>query len=480
MRVLQASSEVFPYSKTGGLADMVAGLSKALAADGTATDIVTPLYRGIREKHPELADWGSLEIPMGWSSRTGQILRLEAGPNLTVYFVDEPGYFDRDGIYNSDGVDFEDTAERYIFFSKCVVELARRLASDLVHIHDWQTGLIPAMVEQQAGEGRWERPPKICFSIHNLVYQGIFPYEDFRRSGLADHYFHFERLEYFGQMNCLKGGITLADRICTVSPTYAKEITTPLYGATLDDVLRARRHRLSGILNGVDYDEWKTEGNPHLKNAYNARNLRGKGLQKRALQKEFGLPQNAKIPLFGSVTRLDPNQKGIDILLDALKAGLEMEFQFVLLGSGDKGFEQAFRELADENPGRIGCRIGYDHSLAHRIEAGCDFFLMPSKYEPCGLNQMYSLRYGTLPIVRGVGGLEDTVIELHEDPELANGLKFQNYNAEALAKCIRRALIVFENPKLLKRLRLAGMLADHSWNRTASEYLDLYSDMLAG
>ena len=457
---------------------MVAGLSKALAADGVATDVVTPLYRGIREKLPELADCGSLEIPMGWISRTGHIFKLEAAPNLNVYFVDEAGYFDRGGIYNSEGVDFEDNGERYIFFSKCVVELARRLESDLIHAHDWQTGLIPAMVEQQAGEGRWEKRPKVCFSIHNLVYQGIFPYEDFRRTGLADHYFHFERLEYFGQMNCLKGGIALADWICTVSPTYAGEITTPQYGATLDAVLRSRRHRLSGILNGVDYDEWKTENNPHLKNGYNARNLRGKGLQKRALQKEFGLPQDSKLPLFGCVTRLDPNQKGIDILLEALKESLGDRFQFVLLGSGDKTFEQAFQDLAAGNPERIGARIGYDHSLAHRIEAGCDFFLMPSKYEPCGLNQMYSLRYGTLPIVRGVGGLEDTVIELHEDPDAANGLKFHEYSSEALAKCIRRALIVFENPKLFKRLRIAGMKADHSWVRTASEYLSLYNEML--
>lgn len=474
MKVLQAASEVFPYSKTGGLADMVSGLSKSLAASGVSTDVVTPLYRGIREKVEGLEDWGTLEIPMGGGTGPASILRCGPADNLSVYFVDAPGYYDRKGIYNEDGSDYADNAERYVYFSKCATELARRLSVDIVHAHDWQTGLVPALIGHQAAEGKWDRAPKVCFSIHNLVYQGIFPYEEFQKTGLPHDYFHFERLEYFGQMNCLKGGIALADWISTVSPTYAREITTAAFGATLENVLRARRDRLGGILNGVDYEEWKTIGNPHLSFDYKLGNLRGKGLQKKSLQKEFGLPQDARIPLFGSVTRLDPNQKGIDILLEALKSGAGESFQFVLLGSGDKEFETAFSELAAENPERFGARIGYDHSLAHRIEAGCDFFLMPSRYEPCGLNQMYSLRYGTIPVVRGVGGLEDSVVEFHEDPELANGLKFTDYSSEALAKCIRRAQIIYENPRLLKRLRSAGMRADHSWNRTAKAYRDLY------
>ncbi len=478
MKILQAASEVFPYSKTGGLADTVAGLAKALAAGGTTVDVVTPLYRGIRERFPEMADWGSLEIPLDWRIRTATIWRLEVRPNLAMYFVDEPGYFDRDGIYNEHGTDFSDNAERYIFFSKAVTALAERLNPDVVHLHDWQTGLVPAMIQQRAGGGLWEKAPKTCFSVHNLVYQGVFPYSDFRKTGLPDHCFHFARLEYFGQMNCLKGGIALADWVSTVSPTYAQEITEPEFGASLDDVLRNRGERLTGILNGVDYEEWKTRGNPHVKHGYDLENLRGKGFQKRGLQKEMGLPQDAKIPLFGTVTRLDPNQKGIDILLDAVRSNLDRGLQFVLLGSGDKHYEASFSELAGEYPDQVSVRIGYDHALAHRIEAGCDFFLMPSRYEPCGLNQLYSLRYGTLPIVRAVGGLEDTVIDLEQDPDRANGFKFREYSAEALGKCIRQALVFFENPELMKRLRVAGMSADHSWDRVAAEYLALYGRIM--
>ena len=477
MKILQAASEVFPYSKTGGLADMVAGLSKALAASGQQVGIVTPLYSGIGARFPGLEDWGSLEIPMGEQVRSASIRTLAASENLTVYFVDEPGYYDRGGIYNENGVDFADNAERYIFFSKCVVELAARLEPDLIHLHDWQTGLIPAILKHQSQARGWETTPRTCFSIHNLVYQGIFPRVEFQKTGLPDSFFHLDSLEYFGQLNCLKAGIAMADLLSTVSPTYAREITTEEYGANLDGVLRKREDVLTGILNGVDYDEWNTTGNPHLKHSYDAENLRGKSLLKRSLQKEFGLPQNSRIPIFATVTRLDPNQKGIGILLDALKASLAQDFQFILLGSGDAGYESEFAAFAAEHPTRIGVRIGYDHPLAHRIEAGCDFFLMPSRYEPCGLNQMYSLRYGSIPIVRATGGLEDSVIEFHEDPDLANGLKFREYSAEALAKCIRRAVVMFETPGLLKRLRVAGMKADHSWNRTATEYIRFYNSV---
>lgn len=480
MKILQASSEVFPYSKTGGLADMVAGLSKSLADVGQHVEIVTPLYQGIHSRFPDLKVWGSLEISVGTNIKSATVWKLTPQENLDVYFVDEPGYFDRGGIYNVAGVDFEDNGERFIFFSKCVVELARRLEPDLIHLHDWQTGLVPALVAQGALSGQWANPLRTCFTIHNLVYQGIFPYPEFQKTGLPKSFFSVDRLEYFNQMNCLKAGIAMANQISTVSPTYAREITTEEYGANLDGVLRNRAADLCGILNGVDYAEWNTTANPYLKHSYSAENLRGKALMKRRLQREFGLPENARTPVLGSVTRLDPNQKGIGILLDALKASIPLNFQFILLGSGDAEFEAKFREFAAEHPEKIGARIGYDHALAHRIEAGCDFFLMPSKYEPCGLNQLYSLRYGAIPIVRATGGLEDSIIEFHEDPELANGIKFDEYSAAALARCIRRALVVHETPSLLKRFRVAGMKADHSWDRTASEYVRLYEKVLGG
>lgn len=458
---------------------MVAGLSNSLAEEGQDVGIVTPFYQGIRSRFPDLQNWGSLEISIGTSIKSATVWKLTAEENLAIYFVDEPGYFDRGGIYNAGGVDFEDNAERFIFFSKCVAELARRLEPDLIHLHDWQTGLVPAFLAQGALSGQWDNPPKTCFTIHNLVYQGIFPYTEFEKTGLPTSFFSLDRLEYFNQMNCLKAGITMADQISTVSPTYAREIITPEYGANLDGVLRNRAQDLCGILNGVDYKEWNTTANPNLKCSYTADNLRGKATLKRNLQREFGLPEAARVPLLASVTRLDPNQKGTGILLDALKASLTLEFQFVLLGSGDAVFEEKFRELSAAHPQKIAVRIGYDHPLAHRIEAGSDFFLMPSKYEPCGLNQMYSLRYGSIPIVRATGGLEDSVIEFHEDPELANGLKFGEYSDVVLARCIRRALVIYDTPSLLKRFRMAGMRADHSWNRTAAEYVALYDKILA-
>lgn len=479
MKILQASSEVFPYSKTGGLADMVAGLSKSLAEAGQTVEVVTPLYAGIRSQFPDVQDWGSLEITIGSGVRSATIWKLSPQENLSLYFVDEPGYYDRGGIYNENGVAFEDNAERFIFFSKCVAELALRFQPDLVHLHDWQTGLVPAFLQHQALAGRSEKSPRTCFTIHNLGYQGIFSYLEFQKTGLPTAFFTLDRLEYFNQMNCLKGGISMADQISTVSPSYAREITTEEFGANLDGVLRDRAANLCGILNGVDYGEWNTTENRQLKYKYSVENLRGKGLMKRSLQREFGLPENAKTPVLASVTRLDPNQKGVGILFDALTASLDLDWQFVLLGSGDAEFEAKFKDLAVRHPERIAVRIGYDHPLAHRIEAGCDFFLMPSKYEPCGLNQMYSLRYGSIPIVRATGGLEDSVVEFHEDSDLANGLKFGEYSAEALTKCIRRALVVYDIPSLLKRFRTAGMNADHSWNRTATEYVALYERVLA-
>jgi len=449
MKILLASSEVHPYSKTGGLADMVGALAKALAHAGHEAVIVTPLYRGLREKFPAMqhVDW-YLNLPMGQRMVAAQLWSLEPQPGLTIYFVDQPGYFDRAGIYHETNISYLDNAERFIFFSKCVAHLARYLPwrPDLVHVHDWQVGLVPALMLQQHQEG-WIKPPPSCLTIHNLAYQGVFSPDTFWLTNLPEEFFGIEGAEFYGQLNCLKAGIAFADRITTVSPRYAREITTVEFGCGLDGFLRNRQGKLTGILNGVDYGDWTTTKNRFLKASYSAARIRGKDRNKLVLQHEMGLPMSPKTPLFGTVSRL---------------------------GSGSPVFERAYQDLARRYPTQVAVRIGFNEGLSHRIEAGCDFYLMPSHFEPCGLNQMYSLRYGTIPIVRAVGGLDDSVVDYTTSAEQADGIKFREYTAVALAKAIRKALALYEKPELFRHYRRNAMSADFSWERTVEDYLRVY------
>jgi starch synthase len=475
MKILLASSEAHPFSKTGGLADMVGALAKALVHAGHEAAIVTPLYRGIREKFPQLrrVDW-RFNLPLGPNWVQAGLWSLEPEPGLTVYFIEQSQFFDRTGIYHERNISYPDNDLRYIFFSKCVAHLARYLPwrADLVHAHDWQTGLVPALILQQASEG-WGNPPAVCFTIHNLAYQGVFPVESYPLTNLPGKFFSAEGAEFFGYMNCLKAGIAFADTITTVSPRYAREITTEEYGCGLDGLLRQRRSHLFGILNGVDYSEWNTNKNPNLFKAYSVTRMAGKKANKTALQKLVGLDPKASAPLFGTISRL-ADQKGVDIELGALEEMLTTHLQFILLGSGSPEYERGYQALARRYPGQVVARIGYDEKLAHQIEAACDFYLMPSQFEPCGLNQMYSLRYGTIPIVRATGGLDDSVIDFSQDPKRANGIKFQEYSPRALAKAIRKALALYEQPELLRRFQRNAMKADNSWEQTVNEYVKIY------
>ena len=392
MRILLASSEVYPYSKTGGLADAVGALGKALAKAGHQVGIVTPLYRGIREHFPKIqkADW-RFDLPLGPKRVGAELWTLEAAERLTIYFIHQPDYFDRAGLYGERGADYGDNGERFIYFDKCVANLARYLPwrPEVLHVHDWHTGLVPMLVLHQARAEGWSKPPRLCLTIHNLAYQGCFPRSNFALTNLPGNLFTPETAEFYGRLNCLKAGIAGAEVIITVSPRYAREITTQELGAGLDGLLRKRQNALVGILNGVDYEEWNTIANPHLAASYSAANLTGKAECKRALQAEFNLAINPEVPIFGCVTRL-ADQKGMDLALGALEDMLTAEMQFVLLGSGAAECERAFQELSQRFPSRVGIRLGYDQPLAHRIEAGSDFYLMPSRFEPCGLNQMYS------------------------------------------------------------------------------------------
>jgi starch synthase len=479
MKILLASSEALPYSKTGGLADMVGALAKFLARAGHKVGLVTPLYRDIRERFPGVRpfDW-KFDLPFGAERISGAVWIAETAEGATVYFVDHPGYFDRAGIYQERGIDYPDNAERFIFFSKCVAHLARYLPwqPELVNVHDWQASLAAVLIADQRLREGWTTAPPTCLTIHNLAYQGHFLAEKFALTNLPQSYFNPEDLEFYGGINLLKGGIGHADIITTVSPRYAREITTELYGCGLDGALRKRQGMLHGILNGVDYDEWKTEGNSFLPSDYSATDIRGKEADKAALQKELGLPQAAEVPLFGTVTRL-AEQKGVTLQLAALQEMLAADMQFVLLGSGNRDYERGYRRLAERHPGKCAVSIGFDTGLSHRIEAGCDFYLMPSNFEPCGLNQMYSLRYGTVPIVRVTGGLDDSVIDIGQDEQRANGIKFTEYSVRALAHAIRKALVLYGNKPLLAQYRRNGMARDFSWESTARQYAALYGSL---
>ena len=476
MRLLLASSEVHPYSKTGGLADMAGALAKALAQAGHRVGIVTPLYQGVREHFGGLKSLDlPLDLPLGLARFRGEVWTLEPHPQLTVYFIDQPEFYQRSSLYQAHGLDYPDNAERFLFFSKAIALLALHLAwkPEVLHLNDWQTAFAALLIEHQRRQPQGQPGPRTCMTIHNLAYQGQFPPGQYALANLPWTYFTPQGVEFYGKVNCLKAGIVFADVITAVSPRYAREITTEEFGCGLDGLLRARQDALFGILNGVDYQQWNTANNPFLPHPYSLGDLSGKVADKLELQKEFGLPPDPAVPLFGNIGRL-VEQKGVDIMLDALEEMFSANLQFVLLGTGSPGFEKAYLDLARRFPSRAAVRIGFNEGLSHRIEAGCDFFLMPSCFEPCGLNQMYGLRYGAIPIVRATGGLDDTVIDPREDAARANGIKFSEYSPQALAKAIRKALALFQEPEALAHFRANAMAADFSWAQTANNYLAVY------
>lgn len=479
MRILQVASEVHPYSKTGGLADMVGSLSRALARRGHQVDVITPAYRGILTRFPQIrpADW-RFNVRLGNRWVSGEFWREDIESGLTIWFVDMPEFFDRAGIYNERQADYPDNAARFIFFSKAAQLFARYSmpTPDLVHCHDWQTGLLPGLLHHARISEPWVQAPPTLMTIHNLAYQGWFPMGTWDLTNIPWSWFHSDSAESHGQVNFLKAGLHLANAISTVSPRYAREICTAEFGCGLDYLLRRREYELTGILNGVDYDEWNTSRNPFLRHAFSVDSLDGKFLNKTELQRELGLPVRPDLPLFATVSRLT-SQKGSDFQLHALQSLRQSgaEFQFVLLGSGDPGLEQSFKWWSEADPQAVAVRLRFDGELAHRIEAGADFFVMPSRFEPCGLNQLYSLRYGTLPIVRATGGLDDSVVDSHESPDHATGIKFLAPTAADLSEAIHRALKLYREPGNLASHRRNAMLADFSWVRQAAEYETLFA-----
>jgi starch synthase len=472
MRILFISSEGLPFSKTGGLADVVEGLPKALVELGHEVAVVLPRYRGTK---PSTVVLPSLSIPMGGGLRFPSIVDGTQVNGVRYFFVDDPQYFDREQLYGVRGVDYPDNAERFALFSRAAIEVAKHVwAPEVFHCHDWQAALVPVLLNTLHVSDPLLRPVPAILTVHNLGYHGLFPREVLARAGLPESLFHVDALEFFGRVNYLKGGLLFADWLTTVSRRYAQEIQTAEYGHGLDGVIRRRADRLVGILNGVDYTAWSPETDALIAANYSAKDLAGKSACKKDLLAAFGLPAaNLQRPLIGIVSRF-ADQKGFDLIAEVLEDLMAEELAIVALGTGDAKYEDLFREMAQRFPARFGVRVAYDNTLAHKIEAGADMFLMPSRYEPCGLNQIYSLRYGTVPIVRSTGGLDDTIQPYDALTGRGTGFKFDAYDGAALLAAVREALKVFRDAKSWRKLMLNGMAQDFSWKASAAEYVKLY------
>ncbi len=462
------TSEAAPFAKTGGLADVLGALPPALAKLGDEVAVVMPRYGSVRiDGSTRLVDGMQLSVgPNAFTVAIDQVVR----EGVRYLFVDCPPLYARAGIYSEDGVAYIDNHIRFALLNQAALEIGRSIfRPNIFHAHDWPGGLLAPYLRENYGSDPDFAGAKTVITIHNLGYQGNFPALVLSDLGLSRTLFHPNGLEFWGELSFLKAGIVWSDAITTVSPTYAREIQTPEYGHGLDGVLRDRAAKISGILNGVDYAEWSPDTDPYSNFPYSARDLAGKRLAKRALLEEVGLPLNEARPLIGIVSRF-AGQKGFDLLEEILPELGAMDFAMVVLGSGEAPIEDMFRTMAETYPEKFAVQVGYDEGLAHRIEAGADMFLMPSRYEPCGLSQLYSLRYGTVPIVRATGGLEDTVDE-------PTGFKFTEYTPEALLEAIRQALEAWsDRAGWLERMR-RGMAKDFSWDAAAVQYQSLYRSL---
>jgi starch synthase len=476
--VLIIGSEAQPFSKTGGLADVLGALPPAVARLGWDTTVAVPRYRGVAAgTHLE-----TFPVTVGGYTRDAAFYEAPLADGARALLIECPDLFDREALYTVDGADYPDNARRFAFLARAALEFSARqpLAPAVVHAHDWQAGLALVYLRSLYATHPTLAGRAGVFTIHNLAYQGVFPADWLPRLDLGWDQLTIDRLEYWGGISFMKGGINAADVITTVSHRYAEEIQTPEYGFGFDGILRARRADLVGILNGIDAHEWNPASDPFLPAPFDARDLSGKRKAKIALLQRYGLPTDEPTlarPLIGMVSRM-VDQKGFD-LIAALEGDLpRIEATFVVLGTGEARYQDLWRGLAAAFPDRIGAHIGFDESLAHLIEGGADMFLMPSRFEPCGLNQMYSMRYGTVPIVHAVGGLADTVRDYAPRRARPTGFVFHQYSPPALLEALARALALFTDRRKWQALQLAGMQQDFSWDRSAQEYVKIYERAL--
>jgi starch synthase len=481
LRILMVASEVVPFAKTGGLADVVGSLPVALSELGCEVAVVMPLYRQAAGDMAATQIGEDLPVALGSRIIPAEIWRGKLGEGIDVFFIGRDEFFDRTYLYGTPRGDYCDNAHRFAYFCRAVMALgpAVRYQPDLVHCHDWQSGLVPAYLSLLHARDRFWAQTASMFTIHNIGYQGQFAADVFAVTGLPGHFFAMEGMEFWGGVNYMKAGIVCADVITTVSPRYSEEIQDAPAGHGLEGVLRAYAHKLHGIINGADYREWSPETDNLIAANYSAKNLGGKKKCKRDLLAAVGLPARLMgRPLLGVVSRL-ADQKGLDLIAAVVDQVAAADLGLVILGTGDEKYHQVLSQFASRYPGHISVHLGFNNRLAHQIEAGADMFLMPSRYEPCGLNQLYSLRYGTAPIVRATGGLYDTVKPF--DPERGEGVGFcfTRYEPDAFWDAIQRAVAVFARPARWRRLMSNAMAMDFSWKSSARQYLALYEEVVA-
>jgi len=474
MHIAFAASECVPFSKTGGLADVIGALPGALAALGHKVTVYLPRYKETALSHPQEVV-RSITIPFDDRFRFCSIVSGGTRSGVQFYFVEYPPYFDRDGLYGTSAGDYPDNAERYALFCRAVLEASKILGvPDIFHCHDWQSALIPVLLRSQYGDDPAFADTATVFTIHNVGYQGVFAPDTLPLLDLSWDLFTISKMEFFGQVNFLKGALAYADFVTTVSRKYSHEIQTAEFGFGLDGVLRDRSATVTGILNGVDYDEWSPEKDRFIAAPYSAQDLGGKVKCKQDLLASFGVSDaDAKLPVIGIISRF-ASQKGFDLIAQIMERLAREEMIVTVLGSGDKHYEQMFLNLNKRFPKKIIVKVAYDNAIAHKIEAGSDMFLMPSRYEPCGLNQIYSLKYGTVPIVRATGGLDDTIDPWDARTGKGTGFKFTEYNGELLLTTIKDALRAFRDQTSWQTLMRNGMAKDFSWNVSAKEYVRVF------
>jgi starch synthase len=474
MHIAFVASECVPFSKTGGLADVVGALPRALAALGHQVTVYVPKYRQTRLIGAQ-ALLRSITIPFDDQYRFCSVLTDGNHSGVSFCFIDYPPFFDRDTLYGTSSGDYHDNAERFALLSRAALEASKILGvPDVFHCHDWQAALVPVLLATQYSEDPAFRDVSTVFTIHNMGYQGLFPPDTLPLLTLPWDLLTISKMEFFGQVNFLKGALVYSDFVTTVSRKYSQEIQTAEYGFGLEGVLRDRAATVTGILNGVDYDEWSPEKDKYLGTRYSPEDLSGKAKCKKDLLAAFGMTSaDPSLPVIGIVSRFAA-QKGFDLIAQIMDRLAREELILVTLGSGDKLYEEMFLRISRQFPNKVALKVGYDNALAHKIEAGSDLFLMPSRYEPCGLNQIYSLKYGTVPVVRATGGLDDTIEPWDPRTGKGTGFKFSEYTGEALLLTIREALRAYRDPGSWQKIMRNGMAKDFSWNASAKEYVRVY------
>jgi starch synthase len=468
------ASECVPFAKTGGLADVAGALPKALAKVGARPTIIMPYYKEVSRGGFGEKRVGKIEVAVGANSVSTIIYAAEMPEtNIPVYFLGHDAYYYREGLYQERGIDFPDNAERFTLLCRGALELIihEKLRPDCLHLHDWQTGLIPVYIRDHYA-GDFEDVGTL-FTIHNIGYQGNFDKKYFPITNLGWHRFDINDMEFFGQFSFLKAGMVHSDLVTTVSERYAEEIQTPEFGFVMDGVLRQRREDLFGVLNGIDYGIWNPKKDPYIAADFDTENVKGKAACKQELEKENGFDHDPKSALVGIISRL-ADQKGFDILVDGIDRILQLPCRYILLGTGDRKYHRLFAEVAKRHPKKFSTHLTFDDAMAHRIYAGSDIIMMPSRYEPCGLGQMIGMAYGTIPVVRATGGLADTVIDADDNKRDGVGFSFERYTGRAMVEAMERAIKAYEAPRRWRAIMRRAMARDFSWERSAREYLKLY------